>query len=402
MATDNELIFNMPFDEADGSKVAYDFSSNRADGTVTDCSFIGGRQGNCIEFNGNGYCEVNKNVIPLTGSFTLLAWIKRKNPADNFSGKRIGFFVCWDEVNGYNEYWFNLNAETWGYFSIVKDGLKLRIYLDTQLIETITLPAQPTGIAFLQDVYFTENGYGCIDEIKAYNYAFTQEEITNSIGTVTQLSYILDGSNLKKWDIYVSESEGLLDRPKMKAPLSVEWADYHGKIIDLERKRVDEREITLKCFMKATGKIDFATKLNEFLDVFSKDGTLRLMVEIHPTKPLVYEVYNEEGVAISKRWNDNLMVGTFTLKLKEPSPVKRVVRHQRISDSTKTLNITITTDKAVTIHWGDGTKNEDIYGDNVKVSHEYKETGVYYAIVAGVIEEIKSFDTNGVIVWNKL
>jgi hypothetical protein len=188
----------------------------------------------------------------------------------------------------------------------------------------------------------------------------------------------------------------------MKAPLKIDWDDYHGEVIDLQRKRVEAREITLDCFMKANGKMDFATKLNSFLDEFSKDGTQRLMVDIHPTKPLVYEVYNESGVSISKRWNDELMVGTFSLKLKEPNPVKRVVRHQRISEAAKKLTITVTSNRALTIFWGDGTKTEDVYGENVTVNHEYTSEGIYYAIVAGVIEDIAEFSTNGIIVWSKI
>ncbi len=402
MALDNNLILNVPFDEPAGSVTAYDYSPSRADGEVVSSEFVSGRQGNCIEFKGEGYCEIAKNVISLTGSFTLLAWLNRKQFSDGFTGKRLGFFICWDALSGYKETWFNLSSDSWGYFAVVKEALAVRIYLDTQLIETITLPAQPTGFAFLQDIYSTEYGYGRVDELKAYNIALSQEQISESLSSVAQLSYLIDGTDFKAWDIYVSESNGLLDRPKMKAPLKVEWDDYHGEMIDLTRKRVEAREISLNCFMKATGKMDFANKLNDFLDVFSKDGTQRLTVDIHPTKPLVYEVYNESGVTVSKRWNDELMVGTFTLKLKEPDPVKRVVRHQRISDATKTLTITITSAKAVTIFWGDGSKSEDVYGENVAVKHEYTKEGIYYAIVAGVIEDIKAFTTNGIIVWNKL
>ena len=95
------------------------------------------------------------------------------------------------------------------------------------------------------------------------------------------------------------------------------------------------------------------------------------------------------------------MVGTFSLKLKEPDPVKRVVRHQKISEATKVLNVTLTTNKAVTIHWGDGTKSEDVYGTNITVSHTYTNNGVYYAIISGVIEKISAFKTNGIVVWNK-
>lgn len=402
MATDNNIILNIPFDEAAGSLVAYDYSTNRADGIVVDSEFVAGKQGNCIKFDGPGHCDVEKDIIPLTGNFTLLAWVKHLALPDGFSGRRIGFFVRWDNINGYEECWFDVTPGTWGYWGIVKKNYTLYIYLDTQLIKTIELPAQPTGFALLQDIYSTNNGYGCIDEVKAFNIALTQDEISETLSSIAQLTYSIDGTDFKDWDIYVSESNGLLDRPKMKSPLSVEWADYHGEIVDLTNKRVEAREITLNCFMKANGKLDFVTKLNNFLEVFAKDGTQRLVVDIHPTKPLVYEVYNESGLTVSKRWNDDVMVGTFSLKLKEPDPVKRVVRHQRISDTSKTLSITITTNKAVTIHWGDGTKSEDIYGDNVTVTHTYANNGVYYAIISGVIEKISAFKTNGIVVWNKL
>lgn len=217
----------------------------------------------------------------------------------------------------------------------------------------------------------------------------------------TEIGYYIDGTSFKDWGIYVSESNGLLDRPKLKAPLKVDWDDYHGEVVDLRSKRVEAREITLNCFMKADGKVDFATKLNAFLDVFSRNGTQRLTVEIDPAKPLIYEVYNESGISISKRWNDDLMVGTFSLKLREPEPVKRIVKFTR-NGTVTTHTITLTSNKTVTIYWGDGTKTEDVYGDNISVSHTYSQFGTYFTVIAGVIEDITTFTTNGTIVWNKL
>jgi hypothetical protein len=96
------------------------------------------------------------------------------------------------------------------------------------------------------------------------------------------------------------------------------------------------------------------------------------------------------------------MIGTFSLILKEPEPVKRVVRHQRISEGTKTLTITLTALKAVTIHWGDGTKDYDVFGNNITVSHNYSADGIFYAVIGGVIEDITDFSTSGILVWNKL
>lgn len=400
MSIENNIVLNIPFDEPAGSSIAYDFSSSRADGTVSNAEFVGGKQGNSILFGGEGYCDVEASPINFAQSFTILAWLKRTASPDGFSGKRVGLFVCWDDVNGLTEEWFEL-GEDWSYWSIVKEGSKIYLYIDTQLVKTLVLPAQPTGVAIIQDLYSTDYGYGQLDEVVVYNTALTQEEIADSISNVAQLAYSIDGVDLKDWDIYVSDSEGLLDRPKLKSPLTVSWDDYHGEVVDLDEKRLEVREITLTCFMKATGKLDFANKLNTFLDVFSRDGTQRLFVDIHPTKPLIYEVYASDSVAISKRWNDDLMVGTFSLKLREPDPVKRIVRHQRISDSTKTLTLNFDSSRMVMIYWGDGTQ-ECVYGDGIELTHEYTTNGIYYVVIAGVIEKIENFTTNGIIVWNKL
>ena len=403
MATREEnIILNLPFDEAQGATTAYDYSRGRHDATLTGANFVTGRQGNCIEFDGAGRAEIETDFVPLTSNFTLTAWIRRKQYPDGYTGAKIGVFFNCPGVNNFREAWYDVNPETWGFWAIVKNGREVSVYLDTQLVGTLSLPSNPEGFSILQDIYGTEYGYGCLDEVKIYDVALTQEEITELISTATSLEYYLNGVNFKDHGVRVSSSNGILDRPATKKPYSVDWPDEHGEIVDLSRRRFEPREITLSCFIQAKGKIDFVTKLNAFLAQFDGDETQRLMIDIHPTKPLVYEVYLPNAVAISKRWNDSLMVGTFTLKLKEPEPVKRVVRHQRTSSTTATLSITLTTPKLMTIYWGDGTATYDVAGEGVTVTHEYQEEGIYYAIVAGVIEEITDFETNGIVVWTKL
>lgn len=90
MALEQNLILNLPFDEANGSTVAYDFAANRHDAEITDCPFVVGKQGNCIHFPGEGYAEVPANLIPLAGNFTILAWVRPNKYADGVTGKRIG------------------------------------------------------------------------------------------------------------------------------------------------------------------------------------------------------------------------------------------------------------------------------------------------------------------------
>lgn len=130
-------------------------------------------------------------------------------------------------------------------------------------------------------------------------------------------------------------------------------------------------------------------------------GRNELTILIDPEKPLIYEVYNENGVSVSKQWRDELMVGTFSLKLQDPDPVKRILKFTQ-TDAATTHTITLTSAKSVTIYWGDGTKTEDVYGTDISVSHTYPATGDYFAVIAGVIENITDFSTNGTIVWNKL
>lgn len=406
MALEQNLILNIPFDEANGSQTAYDFAKNRHDAKVIDCSFVSGKQGNCIHFDGNGRAEIENNVVTLSGNFTILAWMKGILLSDGFTGARIGLFCNTDKTeDGYREAWVNIIPGSWGYFAVRKAGNQIRLYLDTQLIETVVLPSTLTGIAFVQDIYSIGNGYGDLDELKIYNVALSEEEMAAKLNNISQLEYYLNGVNFNDFDLHVESSTGVLDLPKLKTPSSVDWADYHGKVIDLTAKRYQEREITLNCWLRATGKMDFTERVNRLYEHFRQDGTQRLMISIHPTKPLVFEVYCEDGIAPSKRWHDDKMIGTFSLKLKEPDPVKRVVRHQRLNETSAELTIELKSDKMVNIYWGDGTVSEDLYGDCTgenAIKHTYANNGIYYAVVGGVIEEITDFKTNGIIVWNRL
>ena len=220
------------------------------------------------------------------------------------------------------------------------------------------------------------------------------------------MEYYLGGTNLRDYGIRVESSSGVVDLPKLKSPEAHDWPDYHGTVKDLSNKRYEEREITLECWLKASGKLDFIQRLNSFCGLLRQDGTQRLMISINPTKPLVYEVYCEDGVAVSKKWRDDLMIGTFTLKLKEPDPVKRVIRHERTDDaSTADLVVAFKSDKMVNIYWGDGSVSHDVSGDHTQenaITHTYADEGVYHIIIGGVIEEMTDFDTTGTLIWNRL
>lgn len=211
------------------------------------------------------------------------------------------------------------------------------------------------------------------------------------------IKYYLDGVDIKTYGVYITESEGLLSRPKLKKTLSASWNDYHGEVVDLSKRYYESRKITLECFIKSTSKEDFLTKMNTFMQLFDASGTRRLMVVVDVDRPLVYEVYLSGDIDVKKKWSDSQMVGTFSIELTEPSPIKRVVKITGTS-----LSITISTSKLVDIYWGDGTVLKDVSGTSQVKTKTYGASGTYYAIVTGNIDEISSFTTTGTVLWSKL
>jgi hypothetical protein len=397
----NDVLLNLPFDEPNGSSIAYDYSQNRADGQVYGAQFVQGKNGNAILFRGNDTCEVTKNILPMSIEFSMLMWVQ---PAEIECGspKKLIWLLNFTGLNNYVEVPIEARPETWFSMAITRKGSTFRFYVNSNLIKTINNAGTLRGISLNQDYYGGEFGYGLLDDMKIYKYALSQTDIFDVLSASKQQAYFLDGVDFKEYGVYVSGSEGVVNRPKLKAMASISWDNYHGESVDLKHKFYEPREIALSCFIKAKDKNDFISKVSIFEQLFDKQGTQRLMIDVHPIKPLVYEVYCKDEITISKTWNDELMVGTFKLKLIEPEPVKRVLKHMRVGESTKTCTITLSTLKLVNIFWGDGAVSYDVSGTNTTISHDYTANGDYFPVVTGCIDEIDLFTTNAIIVWNKL
>ena len=151
--------------------------------------------------------------------------------------------------------------------------------------------------------------------------------------------------------------------------------------------------------------VAFVEWCSRFMALFDGDGTHRLTIEYDgKAKPLVYEVGLYDETDMTKTWgqyNNDLMVGTFKMKLIEDEPVKRVLRHISASDNSK-ATIKVTSTKLLNIYWGDGTHTFNVSGNETTVEHTYALAGEYDIIVAGVIEDIESFETNDIVVWELL
>lgn len=398
----NNIILNLPFDESDGSTIAYDYSTNRADGNVYDANFVSGRNGNAIKFGGAGTCEIVKNIITnFSMEFSMLMWVQ-STAIECGSPQKLIWLLNFSGLNNFVEVPIEIKPGSWFSVAITRRGSTFNFYLNASLVSTISNSGSLQGVSLNQDFYGGEYGLGMLDDVKFYNVALPQEEIIEELSGSKQQAYTLDGVDFKQYGVYVSDSEGVVNRPKLKSMASLSWDNYHGESVDLNHKYYEPREITLSCFIKANSKNDFITQMSAFEQQFDKKGTNRLVIDVHPIKPLIYEVYCKDEITVAKKWNDSLMVGTFKVKLIEPEPVKRILKHIRAGEAMKTCTITLTSTKMVNIFWGDGLVDYDVCGDNLTITHDYAANGDYFPLITGCIDEITSFTTNAIIVWSKL
>lgn len=397
MITDKNLILHLPFDDPDGYNKVYDYSKSRTDGTLSGGAFLTkqAKFGKALDLAGSGECSVPR-VIPFSGDFTLCFYAKT-------TSNKLGWLINFSGINNYAEKWVDVLPGEWIFFAFVKSGKKLSVYMDSKEVESTLFAANPVGLSLNDD--FITGSYSCIDELKLFDVVKTPSEIMKLQSDSSDVEYYVEGVNFKELGVYVSGSTGLVGKLERKEMLTVDWDNYHGTVRDKKRPRYKERTITLDCFIEASSRSAYVEWVNLFLDQFNKEGTQRLVVEYNgKTKPLIYEVICMDEVDPAKKWgayNDDLMVGTFKIKLIEDEPVKRVLRHIGTTSGTQ-ATIKVTSSKLLNIYWGDGTHTFDVSGTDKEVKHTYVSPGEYDIIITGVIEDIQAFDTNCIVIWDKL
>lgn len=394
----------MPFDESAGSTIAYDYSQSRADGDVLNgATFVKGRNGNAISFPGGGTCEVQDNVLNIQGNFTIMGWVNASK-ATTGTPKQLIWMLAFTGTENFVEIPITITPGTWYSFAFVRTGSQYIVYLNASVVATITNGGTLQGVSLNQDYYGGGYGFGMLDDVVIFKTSLSQEQIIEQLTASKQQAYTLDGVDFKDYGVYVSGSDGILNRPARKSPYSVSFDNYHGEMVDLNHNFLSTRTISLSCFIKADSKQEFIEKVMAFEQAFDGNGTHRLVLDVHPVKPLVYEVYQKDQIEVKKEWSDDIMVGTFTLKLIEPEPVKRVLKHIRVSSATRTITINMTCKKYCNVYWGDGSVDYDVAGQDseTEITHEYKSDGEYFPVITGCIDEITSFTTNAIVVWSKL
>lgn len=392
---DNNLVLHLPFDDPDGS-VAYDYSQSRADATLSNGATFSrkAKVGKSIAFNGVGECETAK-VIPFGSDFTLSCFVYP-------SSKRLGWLLNLPGVDNYIEQWLNVVPGEWYFLAFVKQGSSFSVFQNTIQVYNGTFSGTPTGFSINDD---SLNGTkALLDEVMLFKEAKSAKEIFQ-MQKDTDVEYYIDGRNFKEFGVYVSKSKGIVGQLERKEGLQVDWSNYHGIARDKKRKRYKERTISLDCFIEASSRSAYVEWVNLFFQQFEADGNHRLKIEYDgKAKPLVYEVEMHDGVDLDKQWgqySDDVMVGTFTLKLVEDEPVKRVLRHIGTT-ANSVASISFSSYKMLNIYWGDGSHSYNVSGLNKTIEHTYTEPGEYDIIIAGVIEDITDFSTNDIVVWETL
>ncbi|MGV8135924.1 MAG: LamG-like jellyroll fold domain-containing protein [Mangrovibacterium sp.] len=397
-AIDNNLILYLPFDDPDGLGKVYDFSKSQDHGIVTDAYLTkdGVNSGKAMVLKGEGDCNVSQ-AIPFASDFTLSFFVRP------YFGS-IGYLINFEGIDNYIEHWLDVEPREWIHLAFVKMDGTLYIYRDGLQIYSKVLSEAMIGLSLNDTMHTDETGFADIDELKLFDRAYTQPEILKLGVWACDVEYLVNGKNFKEFGVYVKKSDGLVGLLKMKSPVMDDHTSdaVHGHAVTLNRPRYEARTITLECFIEAPGKASFVNWMNLFLEEFCGSGTKRFEVNFYSSvKPILFEVYLPDGVNPEKQWNDDLMVGTFTIVLVEPDPVKKVLKW--ISATTNsTAFVTVTTNKPINISWGDGSVSKKVSGTNKTVTHTYEATGEYNIIMSGVIEDITAFDTNAIIVWTKI
>lgn len=394
--TDSNLLLYLPFDEPYGSSVAYDYSANRSDAALSGGADFSrnAKKGHSLALGAGE--AVTSAVIPFSSDFTLALMIC---PGED----RIGWLLNLPGIDNYREQWFDVEAGRWVSLIIQKEETVFRVYLDYVEVFNEILPETPLGFS-INEPCLINGTETLIDECVMYGEAVELSDVMAEQKGSQDVEYYIDGQNFKDYGVYVSKSNGIVGQLERKEGATAEYDTYHGIARDNNYVRYKERTITLECFIEASSRDKFVEWMDRFMELFRGAGTHRLKIEYNgSTKPLVYEVSQTNGSDPDKTWiryNEGLMVGTFTLTLVEDDPVKMVLRHVGLANSES--QITITTDQRVSIAWGDGTFTHRVRGEAVTVSHTYANKGSYDIIIAGVIENIQSIATNDIILWPKL
>ncbi len=160
-------------------------------------AYIPGKYGKALLFNGiNQFVNFKSNAPIISNQISVSYWVNSNDPGLKYpiyfqqqnggsfgfaiKDKLIGFFLALPGFDGYFDSSFQMNS--WYHIVGVYDGTSIKFYLNGTFKGSIlyTGNTQFTGFDdFLQIGYDLDFYWkGSIDELRIYNRALTQEEVT--------------------------------------------------------------------------------------------------------------------------------------------------------------------------------------------------------------------------------
>jgi len=189
------LVLYMPFEDGSGTHVS-DWSGMNNDGVASSTTWVTGKYGGGIEFNGvSSYVQIpDRDVLDVSEEFTLSAWIKPDTTSGTHSIiRKSGAYVLYysSELDFYN--WAdssrlqcpteNTPEGQWSYVTAVWNGTHKIIYVNgrecvSEVSTDFVTNTNNVGIGATGEgeTYFFD---GIIDEAKIYNRALTEREVIN-------------------------------------------------------------------------------------------------------------------------------------------------------------------------------------------------------------------------------
>ena len=194
------LVAAFGFDEGSGSSVS-DASGNGNNGTVVNGSWVAGKYGKALQFNGSSTVVTvpDSALLHLSSGMTLEAWVDpstvnsqwrdvvyKANDSfyleatlTNSSRPDAGTIAGGSYADAYGT--GALAANVWTYLAETYDGTTLRLYVNgTQVASTAHTGAIASSTSPLQiggDSLYGQYFAGLIDEVRVYNTALTAAQI---------------------------------------------------------------------------------------------------------------------------------------------------------------------------------------------------------------------------------
>lgn len=193
------LIAQLPFNEGNGLTTA-DQSGNKNNGQISGATWVKGKFGNALSFDGNDYVEIAHSVsLSPRNELAVEAWVnpaemkvwqriisKTPHPNTDYSlffgkEKNIGFSFKSGKIartvySGKN----SLCIGSWYHVVGTYDGKCLKLYLDGKLVNKVSVQEKINahdGVLRIGGDPKGDNFKGIIDEVSIYNKALTATEV---------------------------------------------------------------------------------------------------------------------------------------------------------------------------------------------------------------------------------